>query len=63
MGAPKKIYLGDGVSAQFDGWYIWLSTEREDGEHRIALEPANMSELIRLADQVWMRVDSEERSE
>lgn len=35
----RKTYLGDGVYAEFDGFAVWLSTPREDGEHRIALEP------------------------
>ena len=32
-------YLGDGVYASFDGYQIWLRTEREAGWHVIALEP------------------------
>jgi hypothetical protein len=32
-------YLGDGVIASFDGYQIWLSTDRDGITHRIALEP------------------------
>ena len=32
-------YLGDGVYASFDGYQIWLKTERETGWHAVALEP------------------------
>jgi len=40
-----RIYLGDGVYVIFDGYQIWLETEREDGVHRIALEPEVYSRL------------------
>ncbi len=42
-------YLGDGVYASFDGYYIWLRTEREGSWHEIALEPevyANLKEFV-----------------
>jgi hypothetical protein len=43
-------YLGDGVYATFDGWYIWLKTERDDGgatvTHRIALDPSGFEALL-----------------
>jgi hypothetical protein len=41
-----KEYLGDGVYASFDGWQIWLHTERESGHiERIALDPATFDAL------------------
>ena len=36
----EKVYIGDGVYVHFDGYHFWLYTEREDGVHTIALEPA-----------------------
>jgi hypothetical protein len=33
-------YLGDGVYASFDGYYIWLRVEREGRDEKIALEPS-----------------------
>lgn len=49
MTSGNKEYLGDGVYASFDGWQIWLSTLRENGEHRIALEPYVFHALCRYA--------------
>ncbi len=46
----NKTYLGDGLYTYFDGWQIWLTTEREDGEHRIALEPEVFNKLIEYRD-------------
>lgn len=37
MTVPPR-YLGDGVYASFDGYHIWLTTQREGGEHLIALD-------------------------
>lgn len=34
----NKTYIGDGVYAWFDGYQIWLYTERESGIHEIALD-------------------------
>ena len=39
---PNKRYMGDGVYASFDGWNIWLETEREAGVERVALEPPTL---------------------
>jgi hypothetical protein len=48
----KRAYLGDGVYAEFDGYHIWLSTQREEGEHRIALEPDVMAALNEFRDSL-----------
>ncbi len=42
----RETYLGDGVYASFDGYHIWLRTERGDGWHKIALEPAVFESLV-----------------
>jgi hypothetical protein len=34
-----ETYLGDGLYASFDGWYIRLRAPREGGDHVVALEP------------------------
>lgn len=39
--------LGDGVTASFDGFQIWLRTPRENGIHEIALEASTFAELLR----------------
>lgn len=39
-------YIGDGVYVFWDGYQMWLATQREDGQlHYIALEPSVMNEL------------------
>lgn len=40
-------YLGDGVYASFDGYHIWLKTQRAHGLEAIALEPAVLEEFLR----------------
>ena len=43
-------YLGDGVYASYDGWYIWLRVERDGGNERVALEPPVYHALQDYAD-------------
>lgn len=40
-----KIYIGDGVYAEDDGFGIWLTTLRPEGQHRIYLEPEVLAAL------------------
>jgi len=48
----NTTYIGDGVYASFDGWYIWLKTEGFNGTvHAIALEPEVLRNLNEYADQ------------
>jgi hypothetical protein len=54
MKQNDPTYLGDGVYASFDGYQIWLETERGDGAwHRIALEPPVMTALVAYAGRIW----------
>lgn len=53
MPEAKPTYLGDGVYASFDGYQIWLRTERENGVHEIALEPPVAKAFIAFAERVW----------
>lgn len=39
-------YLGDGVTASFDGFQIWLEADQEGVRHRIALEAETFSALL-----------------
>jgi hypothetical protein len=48
-------YLGDGVYVSFDGWYVWLKTERDDGEHSIALELPVFKHLLEFCESVWRK--------
>jgi hypothetical protein len=48
-------YLGDGVYASFDGYYIWLRTGAHEGPHvtnKIALEPSVYEALVRYHDRL-----------
>lgn len=43
-------YIGDGVYVGFDGYQVWLATDRGTGEcHLIALEPKVLNELFHYA--------------
>ena len=54
----KKEYLGDGLYAHFDGFMITLSTQREAGEHYVALEPEVFEALIQYAIKIgWLKKD------
>lgn len=48
-----KTYLGDGVYAVFDGYQIIITTDRENGTHWIALEPAVLSSLVAYAERIY----------
>ena len=47
---PEILYictfLGDGVTARWDGVDLILTTPREDGEHMIVLGPREWSNLL-----------------
>jgi hypothetical protein len=49
----EESYIGDGVYASFDGWYVWLYTDRETGRDQIALEPAVFAKLSEFCKEVW----------
>ena len=41
----RKLYIGDGVYAEYDGFAVTLSTERESGVHWLVLEPDHLDTL------------------
>lgn len=52
-----KVYLGDSVYAQYDGYHVILTTENglpNDPSNRIALEP----EVLRNLEMYWEHVKS-----
>lgn len=64
MSEPEGAeYLGDGVSATFDGWHVWLHVERFGDMHRIALEPAVFRALCDYYARVWREANSSADSE
>jgi len=51
---PEPRYLGDGVYAVFDGFQIWVKTQREiHSTESVALEPNVFAELLAYAESVW----------
>jgi hypothetical protein len=51
--------LGDGVSASFDGWYVWLTVKRGGREERVALDPDVYAALRRYARNVWPNIEED----
>jgi hypothetical protein len=51
----QPVYLGDGVYATFDGWYVELRLSRHDVPFAVALEPPVMEKLIAYYRQVSNR--------
>jgi hypothetical protein len=43
----NETYLGDGLYASFDGWQICLRAPREDGDHKVYLEPGTLGAFER----------------
>jgi hypothetical protein len=50
----KRIYLGDGLYANFDGYHIMLFSERENEEHWIGLEPEVFNNLLEYRTQLYV---------
>lgn len=43
-------YLGDGLTARFDGFHIWLISNTNQ---RVALEPAVLTAFLDFAKRYW----------
>jgi hypothetical protein len=41
-----KIYLGDGLYVDYDGYQFELYTDREDGRHTVYLDPDVLERFI-----------------
>jgi hypothetical protein len=50
-------YLADGVYATFDGYQVWLHTERYPVWVSIALEPETFDALLAYRDRVYASAD------
>lgn len=48
----KKQYIGDGVYASYDGWYVVLETEREHGIETVYLDAETYEALPRYVANV-----------
>lgn len=48
-----QVYLGDGVYARFDGYQIWLTTQRsEERVDSVALEPSVYAALVQYVAKI-----------
>jgi hypothetical protein len=59
----EKRYLGDSVYAEFDGYYVWLTTENGfpgDPRNKIALEPAVLDALNEYVKGLLLRTERNE---
>jgi len=55
---PIKDYLGDGVYAEYDGYQIWLRTERNGTTESIALEQKVYGALKKFASRLGWNHES-----
>ena len=54
-----EIYLGDGVYASFDGYYIVLDLRGQDNTTRISLEPPVFDALVLFKERVHAAIKDE----
>lgn len=48
-----QVYLGDGVYARFDGYQIWLTTQRSNSRtDSIALDPSVYEALVKYVAKI-----------
>lgn len=60
MSDSKKVYLGDSVYADFDGYYIELTTWNgypDDPRNKIFLEPQVYESLLRYVEALKEKAD------
>lgn len=58
--SAKKVYLGDGAYAEFDGYALVLTTENGISvTNTIVLEPEVYGELVRFVAVIEARAQSE----
>jgi hypothetical protein len=54
-------YIGDGAYAWFDGYQVWVATQREPGHWCcVALEPSVFNALIGFGKSVYTAAKTEE---
>ena len=56
----QDTYLGDGVYASYDGYYIWLDLRGQDNTTKIALEPPVFLNLLAFKAKVTKRKGNNE---
>ena len=53
MAKLEETYLGDGIYASFDGWYVWLRVDRNGRPEWVGLEPETFATLVEFAERIW----------
>jgi len=56
----KSIYLGDGVYASFDGYYVWLAVNDHNNK-AVALGPDVYANLARFVENIPNMYPEEEK--
>jgi hypothetical protein len=56
-------YIGDGVYASYDGYHIWVKTNRDGMEHSIALETEVFNDLIKYREDLISQLFAEIKKE
>jgi len=52
MSANNKVYIGDGVYAEFDGWGVWLKANGiNNDDDKIYLEPEVLNALLKFLER------------
>ena len=57
MRHPNEEYVGDGVYVHFDGYQIWITTQRET-LHEIALEPSTFHALVQYEQRLRQAIQA-----
>ena len=48
----NEHYLGDGLYASFDGWFVYLRAPRPEGDHWVGMEPPILAEFVRYIEKI-----------
>jgi hypothetical protein len=59
----EERYIGDGVHASFDGYQIWLKTDRGGAVHSIALEPGTFNSLVEYQRDIMRSLNSPQEAD
>lgn len=51
------VYLGDGLYASTDGYYITVTAERGGRTHEVMFDPQSLTNLVGFADRTWGRAE------
>lgn len=55
----QETYLGDGLYAAYDGFYVWLRAPRENGDHIVGMDPSVLDNFERFVQAMRQPVNKE----